>query len=85
MKINIGLLKALPLVMQTLLVIGNVDQNRDGKISTEEGKAAAKAEVQVILGTFPELRENFKNDPAKIDRIAEKLIELASEFVKGSD
>lgn len=84
MKVNVSLMQALPFVLQSLMVISTADANRDGKISTEEGVAAAKAEVQAVLASFPQLRAGFVADPAKIDRVAEKLIDLAAEFVHGS-
>jgi len=83
MTVNVSLMQALPFVLQSLMVISTADANRDGKISTEEGVAAAKAEIQAALAAFPQLRGNF-TDPAKVERVAGKIIDLASEFVHGS-
>ena len=84
MKFNTNVFKAIAVVTQSMMIASTVDADGNGKISTEEGKAAAKAEIRVILGAFPELRGNFK-DPAKVERVAEKLVDLAGEFIHGSD
>lgn len=84
MKITPSIAQALPFVLQSMMVAATMDANHDGKISTEEGKAAAKAEVQAVLANFPQLRESFGKDPEKLDRVADKIIELAAEFVHGS-
>lgn len=78
---KIDLMRILPLAMQTVAVVANADQNRDGKYATPEIIEACRQEVQAVCMSFPEISEKLKMNPEKMQRVVDRLVAFVQEVV----
>lgn len=77
---NIDLGKVMMMTMSTMGIIATADTNHDGKYSVQEIANAAKAELQVGLGAYPEIAARVHSDPQRLNDAADLIAQAIAKL-----
>lgn len=75
-------MRHIPFLMDSLVLVANIDANHDGTVDGKEKMNLAKAELVNILKSYPELNAKFNLEPAKTEAFLGKLVEAFDIVVK---